>query len=73
MSVEEAVAILKVMDMKSLDRFSDKEREAVTTLGVMGWSGDLEPTDPRLLDLPAETQNIVKKIVAVMQTKRIIQ
>lgn len=73
MTIDEALAVLHAMDMKSHARFSAQEREAITTLGTSGWSGDLEPTDPRIEALPNEIRDVVKNMVAIMQTKRIIQ
>jgi hypothetical protein len=73
MTIDEAIAILRVTDMRSHARFSAEEREAIQTLGAAGWSGQLEPSDPRVAALPKEIRKAVEDLVAIMQTKRVIQ
>ena len=69
MTIEQAIATLHAMDKSSRGRFTEPEREAIQTLGVAGWSGELQPDDARLAELPA----VFKDIVRIMQTKRVIQ
>lgn len=73
MTIDEALDVLKAMDMNSEARFSDREREAITNLGCAGWAGDLEPTDPRIQELPEAIREQVVELVKVMQSKRIVQ
>lgn len=73
MTIDEALTILKALDMTSEARFTDQEREAITNLGAAGWAGDLEPTDPRIQELPEAIREHVVELVKIMQTKRVVQ
>ncbi len=69
MTIDEAIEILSAMDQTTKARFSEAERTAIITLGTAGWSGELQSDDPRLAELP----EVIRDIVGVMKTKRIIQ
>jgi putative AlgH/UPF0301 family transcriptional regulator len=69
MTIEDAIEILRKMDMKSKKRFSNEQRQAIMALGMAGWSGELPTDDERLLVLP----KIVRKLVQIMAKKRVIQ
>jgi hypothetical protein len=69
MTIDEAIKVVSAMDQKTEARFSEEERTAIITLGTAGWSGELQSDDPRLAELP----EIIRDIVGVMKTKRIIQ
>jgi hypothetical protein len=69
MTVENAIEILSKMNMESHKRFSNEEKETITSLGMAGWSGDITIDDSRLSVLPYT----IRKLVEVMTAKRIVQ
>jgi hypothetical protein len=73
LTIDEAIAVLRRLDSRSTARLSTDERSAIVTLGTAGWSGDIEPTDPRLASLSPQIAEQIADVIRVMQTKRIVQ
>jgi len=69
MTIDDAIATLRAMDQASEEAFSPAEREAIIVLGTAGWSGEIEPNDPRLASLP----EVIAEMIRAMQAKRIVQ